>query len=114
MKTYITATWRTLLRGFYAFIIAVTVLWAVPRIAKAQFYIVSLPSYPGTTGIVSEYSAKGELINGNFITGLNNPYVISVSDNNLFVLNKGGVDPNSGAVGKYDATTGGAITSGSI
>jgi hypothetical protein len=105
MKTNITSNVRPLLHAFHPFLIAVAVLWAVPRNAQAQVYV--LEQGPSSfTSFVSEYSTKGELINANFITGLT-ASEIAVSGNNLFVVNY----PlgTNGWVGKYDATTGAAI-----
>ena len=39
MKTSITSNWRPLLRALYAFVIAIIVLWAMPRNARAQLYV---------------------------------------------------------------------------
>jgi WD40 repeat protein len=62
------------------------------------------------TGVVSKYNATtGEVINENFITGLDAPWGLALSGNILFVTNA-----DSGTVGKYDATTGGAINAGFI
>jgi hypothetical protein len=77
----------------------------MPRNAHAQLYV--LQNNPGKIGTVSEYSTKGELINANYITGLGDPIAVAVSGNSLFVA-------NAGSVGKYDATTGGAINASFI
>ena len=61
------------MRAFYAFLIAIAVLWAVLRNARAQLYVSSRPE-GGLFGVVSEYNATtGEVIKVNFITGLGNP-----------------------------------------
>jgi hypothetical protein len=112
MKTGITSNLRPLLRALHLFLIAIAVLWVMPRNAQAQLYSVTLPSLPGTIGTVSEYSTKGKLLNANFITGLNNPVGIAVSGNNLFVVNSPPDDVSAGTVGKYNATTGAAINAG--
>jgi len=66
------------LRAFYAFLIAIAVLWAVLRNARAQLYVSSRPE-GGLFGVVSEYNATtGEVIKVNFITGLGNPEGIAV------------------------------------
>jgi hypothetical protein len=108
MKTSILANWRPLLRAFSPFLIAIAVLWAMPRTAQAQVYIAQVFG-ASDPGFVSEYSTKGKLLSANFITGLNAPAALAVSGNNLFVVNSG-----SGTVGKYDASTGGAINAGFI
>lgn len=105
MKKNITANLRPLLRALHPFLISVAVLWAVPRNAQAQVYVLE-QSTTSPTGSVSEYSARGELINANFIIGLS-ANQIAVSGNNLFVVNYP-VGTN-GWVSKYDATTGAAI-----
>ena len=64
--------------AFYAFLIAIAVLWAVLRNARAQLYVSSRPE-GGLFGVVSEYNATtGEVIKANFITGLGNPEGIAV------------------------------------
>jgi hypothetical protein len=105
MNVTIRSNLRPLLHAFHPFFIAVAVLWAVPRNAQAQVYVLEQSTTSGTVS-VSEYSTKGELINANFITGLSATQ-IAVSGNNLFVVNY----PlgTNGWVGKYDATTGAAI-----
>ena len=76
MKTSITSNLRPLLRAFQAFLIAIAVLWAMPRNAQAQLYVTQSSS---SVGIVSEYDATtGEAINPHFITGLNAPTGIAV------------------------------------
>ena len=66
------------MRAFYAFLIAIAVLWAVLRNARAQLYVSSRPE-GGLFGVVSEYNATtGEVIKVNFITGLGNPEGIAV------------------------------------
>ena len=98
------------MRAFYPFLFAVAVLWAVPRNAQAQVYVLE-QSTTSLTDSVSEYSTKGELINANFITGLS-ANEIAVSGNNLFVVNY--PVGTRGWVGKYDATTGAAINASFI
>jgi hypothetical protein len=103
MKTTPASNWRPLLRAFYAFLIAFAALWAMPRNACAQLYVIN------NFGGVSEYNATtGEVINASFITGLIDPAGLAVKGNTLFVANSGGF------VGKYDATTGAAINPGFI
>lgn len=54
---------------------------------------------------VSEYDATtGQVLNANFITGVNEPEALSLSGNDLYVVNGG-----SSTVGVYNATTGAAI-----
>ena len=92
------------MRAFYAFLIAIAALSAMPRNADAQLYVTQLPSFP--VGIVSEYDATTAVaINPNFITGLkNNPFGLALSGNTLFVANAG-TSSSNGTVGKYDANT---------
>ena len=111
MKTGITSNLRPLLRALHLFLIAIAVLWVMPRNAQAQLYSVTLPSLPGTIGTVSEYSTKGKLLNANFITGLNNPVGIAVLDNNLFVAT---YTSHVSTIGKYDAATGGTVNANFI
>ncbi|MFY9984982.1 MAG: hypothetical protein WAK31_09490 [Chthoniobacterales bacterium] len=113
MKTSTTSNWRPLSRAFFQCLIAVAVLWAAPRNAEAQLYILQSPPFSGALGSVSEYTSTGKVINANFITGLQNPTCFVVSDNILFVAYLAGPS-DIGTVGKYDATTGGAINAGFI
>ena len=97
MKSSIISNSRPLLRALYVFVIAIGVLWALPRNAHAQLYVTQF-----YTGVVSEYSAStGEMINAQVITGLNGPYGLLVRGNTLFVA-----DSFGGAVRKYNANTG--------
>ena len=78
MKTNIALNWSPLLRAFYAFLIAIALLWAVLRNARGQLYVSSRPE-GGLFGVVSEYNATtGEVIKANLITGLGNPEGIAV------------------------------------
>ena len=81
MKTTLTSNWRPLLRAFYALVIAIAALSAMPKNAHA-----------------------GAAISPSFITGLNAPSGLAVFGNTLFVANQFGT-----TVGKYDATTGEVI-----
>jgi hypothetical protein len=109
MKTTLTSNWRPLLRALYAFLITIAVLWAMPRTAHAQLYVTSTPG-GGLIGVVSKYDAKtGDLINANFIAGLNFPAGLAVKGNTLFVANDA-FAATAGTVGKYDAKTGAAIS----
>jgi hypothetical protein len=104
MKSSITSNLRLPLYALYAFLIAIAVLWVMPRNASAQMYVAQLFSNRLDLGFVGENNATtGAIININFITPLNRPLDLAVSGNNLFVLTF------NGTVGKYDATTGGAI-----
>src|ERR1700751_1730974 len=112
MKTSITSNLRPLLRAFYPLLIAIAVLWAMPKNANAQVYVLQINPASGT---VSEYSTKGDLINANFITGLNEIFGLAVSDNKLFVCT--GTEKKGMfvfTVGKYDVTTGAAISANFI
>ena len=102
------------MRTFCAFLIAIAVLWVMPRNARAQLYVTQLPSFPHLVpGIVSEYDATtGDVIRRDFITGLGDARALVVKGNILFVANTAAL--NSGLVGKYDATTGGAINPGFV
>ena len=104
MKTRITSNWRPLFRAFYAFLIAFTTLWALPRNALAQrLYVTSGRLLE--PGFVSEYDASsGKVIHTHFIRGLNFPTGLVVFGNILFVANS-----ETGTVGKYDATKGNPI-----
>jgi hypothetical protein len=84
---------QSLLRAFYASLIAIAALSGMARTARAQLYVSQL-------GIltVSEYNATtGVAINANLITRLSTPSRLAVQGNTLFVANEGG------SVGKYDA-----------
>jgi hypothetical protein len=106
MTTTTTSNWRKLSPAFYAFLIAIAALWAIPRNACAQLYVSQLDK---TIGIVSKYDTTGKLIKANFITGLNFPGGLALSGDTLFV-----VDHGNNLVGKYAAATGGAINPGFI
>src|SRR5260221_1762400 len=95
----ITLDLPSLLRAFYASLIAIAALSGLARTARAQLYVSQL-------GIltVSEYNAtSGPAFNANLITRLRTPSRLAVQGNTLFVANE------SGSVGKYDAATGAAI-----
>jgi DNA-binding beta-propeller fold protein YncE len=112
MKKSITSNWRPLLRACYAFLIAIAALWAMPRTAHAQLYVINKPG--GGAQVVSKYNATtGALINASFITGLSNlvgvpDLGLAVSGNTLFVADA------IGFVGKYNATTGAPINASFI
>jgi hypothetical protein len=79
-------------------------------------YISLLPGDMAGQGTIAEYNATtGALINANFITGLSEPEGITISGNNLYVVNNAGDDgphgllANVGSIGEYNATTGAAI-----
>ena len=73
--------------------------------ARAQLYI----SQQGN-GAVAEYDATtGALINSSFVTGLVNPFDLTLSGNDLFVA-----EFSANRVGEYDATTGAAINANFI
>jgi hypothetical protein len=68
--TTATLNWRPLLRAFYPFVIAIAVLWAMPRNAHAQLYLTEFPG-GAEIGVVGKYNAKtGAAISASFITGL--------------------------------------------
>jgi DNA-binding beta-propeller fold protein YncE len=110
--TTATSNWRPLLRAFYAFLIVVAGLWAMPRNAHAAnpSFITGLNGPAGLavfgntlfvannrSGTVGEYNATtGAAINASFITGLNFPYGLAVFGDTLFVANN-----NGNTVGKY-------------
>jgi hypothetical protein len=96
----ITSDLQSLLRAFYASVIAIVAVSGMARTARAQLYVSQL-------GIltVSEYNAAtGAAINAHLITRLSTPTRLAVQGNTIFVANE------SGSVGKYDATTGAAIS----
>src|SRR4029077_4400232 len=111
MKTTLTSNRRPLLRAFYAFLIVIVAVSAMPRNARAQLYV----TQGNVDGRVSKYNATtGALINAHFITMLNKPSALAVSDTDLsntdlFVATEGG-----NTVGIYDATTGAAINASFI
>jgi outer membrane protein assembly factor BamB len=92
---------QSLLRAFYASLIAIAALSGMARSASAQLYVSQL-------GIltVSEYNAAtGNVINAGLVSQLSAPNGLAVEGNTLYVANE------DGAVGKYDAATGAAINS---
>ena len=72
MHASIASNWRPLSRAFYAFLIASTVLWAIPRNAGAQLYVAQFLPLPLV--VVSEYDAKTGATNANFITTVSFPF----------------------------------------
>jgi hypothetical protein len=90
MKTTPTSNWRPLLGALCAFPIAAAALWAMPRNACAQLYVIEFAGSP-LIGVVGKYDAKtGAAINASFITGLSNPQGLAVSGNTLFVADEFG------------------------
>ena len=85
----------TLLLG----LVAAAALWAMPETARGQIFVSSY-----TNGTVSEYNLDGTTAHAPLITGLNTPFGLALSGNNLYVVNQG-----NGTVGVYNATTGAAI-----
>jgi hypothetical protein len=66
MKSRIASNLKPLLSAFYAFLIAIAALWAMPRTAHAQLYVINKPG--GGAQVVSKYNATtGALINASFI-----------------------------------------------
>jgi hypothetical protein len=99
MKSSITSNWVPLLRAFCASLIAFATLWAMPRNAHAQLYVVQQGA-----GIVSEYHATtGEVIRSPFIKG-GGPSHLAVKGDTLFVDSEFNF-----TVRAYDATTGAVI-----
>jgi hypothetical protein len=92
------------LGAFYALLLAIAALWAMPKSAHAQLYVGQRFG-----NIVGEYDATdGTAINANLITnaeGLNGPAALALSDNNLFVSNFGVGAGGGTTVGKYNLTT---------
>ena len=85
------------LAGLFLSAIALCIL---SNSARAQLYV----SQQGN-GTVAEYdAATGALINSTFVTGLNNPFSLALSGNDLFVAEFSG-----NRVGEYDAITGAPI-----
>jgi len=101
MKRSITSNSMPLLRALYAFLIAIAVLWAMPRKAHAQLYVVQ----PGA-GIVSEYHATtGQLIKARFIAVVNAGFIAIVAKAGIAYL----VRDSPLTISTYDAPTGAAI-----
>jgi hypothetical protein len=98
-------------RGLCTLPLCIAALWAMPRNAQAQLYVVQQP--PGTVG---EYGAATGAPNPNFIVipALNIPEGLAVSGNTLFVANQGAPTAVNGTVGEYNATTGAAINANFI
>jgi hypothetical protein len=89
------------MRAFYAFLIVIAVLSAMPRNARAQLYV----TQGSTGGIVSKYNATtGARVKVRFITRLDGPSALAVLGTDLFVAT---VEGNK--VGKYNATSGATI-----
>src|SRR5215469_5872090 len=57
LNTSITSDWRLLLRGFYAFLIAIAVFWAMARNAQGQHLYVT-DQRGVRLGFVSEFNAS--------------------------------------------------------
>jgi hypothetical protein len=75
MKTISTSNWRPLRRALCTLLVGITALWAMPRNARAQIYVIQYGN-----GSVGEYDATtGAAINANFITGLSGPAELAVA-----------------------------------
>jgi hypothetical protein len=95
-------------------IIAIAVLWAMPKNARAQLYVSQEPF--GKPGFVSEYNATtGDVLIREFIPELVDPHGLALLSSTqfphgfLFVA-----ETIEDVVGKYDAKTGGAINASFI
>jgi len=101
MKTIMTSKWRPLCRALCTLLLGIAALWAMPRSARAQLYVINQNS-----SAIGEYNATtGAIINAEFITvGINGPTALLLSGNTLFVANEIG-----NSVAEYNATTGAVI-----
>jgi hypothetical protein len=104
----ITSIWRPLRRAACTFLLlGITVLWVMPRTARAQLLYVSQYN----TATVGVYNAStGATINPSHITGLSAPFGLALSGNTLFVSDDG----NNNVIGKYVASTGSPINAAFI
>jgi hypothetical protein len=114
MKKSITSNWRPPFPASYLLIIAIAVLWVMPKNARAQLYVSQQPF--GKPAFVSEYNAStGKVRDRHFIPELNGPRGLAVfgptefPDGFLFVA-----DLLNDEVGKYDAKTGAPINASFI
>ena len=109
MKSSVTSNLRPLLRGFSAVLVAIAVLWAMPRNARAQLYVAQ-----AFAGFVSEYHATtGEVIKAHFVkSGF--PTSIAVRGFTLYVATVLGSEVSHFTVGTYETTTGAVIDPGFI
>jgi hypothetical protein len=103
----ITSIWRPLRRAACTFLLGITVLWVMPRTARAQLLYVSQYN----TSTVGVYNAStGAKINPSLIAGLSEPFGLALSGNTLFVSDDG----NDNVIGKYVASTGSPINAAFI
>jgi hypothetical protein len=85
---------------FYALLLCIVALCAMPRSAHARLYVLD------SNNTISTHNAtKGAVLNPGFITGLSGPDRFELSGNVLFVANGGGT-PGTGTVSEYNTTTG--------
>src|SRR5271166_631185 len=119
MKTIITSNWRSLRRVLFALLLGIAALWAMPRSARAQLYVLEgppgppnfSPTAPVNTTVGEYNAATGAVINATLITGIGLAQnSVAVSGNNLF-LGNGGIP---GTVSEYNATTGAVINANFI
>jgi len=72
--------WRARRRVLCTTLLCIAALWAMPRGARAQLYIVQESASTLPTGSAGEYNATtGAVIDANFITGLNAPYELALA-----------------------------------
>lgn len=100
MQVSIGSIRRPLLCTFYALLLCIVALCAMPRSAHAQLYVLD------SNNTISTYNATtGAVLNPGFITWLSGPDRFALSGNVLFVANSGGT-PGTGTVSEYNTTTG--------
>jgi hypothetical protein len=101
MRTRSPSNLRPLLRALYASLIAFATLWAMPRNAHAQLYVVQQGA-----GIVSEYHViTGDIIKARFIAVFNAGFIAIVAKAGIAYL----VRDSELTISTYDATTGAVI-----
>ena len=93
-------------------ILSAVVLAAVSGLATARGNIYVANYLSGTSGSIGEYTNSGATINASLISGLNNPDMVAVSGQNLFVGVYADGSSGSGYISEY--STSGALENSSL
>jgi WD40 repeat protein len=100
MKTKQTIMKSTTIRTLWSTLLAVMLGTLLAGQACGQIFVVT-----NGDGMVGKYNLDGTTVNASLISGLNSPWGLALSGNNLYVSGGG----FNGFVGEYDASTGAAI-----
>jgi hypothetical protein len=104
MQASIGSIRRPLLCTFYALLLCIAALCAMPRTAHAQLYVLD-----SNNTISTHNDTTGAVLNPGFITGLSGPERFALSSNVLFRGEQRGT-PGTGTVSEYNTTTGAIVS----